>query len=250
MPRTSQLNDRTTPDRTYHRLSADCQAVRSGFLRLKRFILDERHSRQATRGGEEGGHARSAVTAVRRRSPAPSVRRSGAGGRRAASSRAQAPSLVLARRLAWLRKGRRAGCRSCEAGELAACFTVHARDLFGYACVVSGADRALAGELVQAAFEAAATVWWTLRGLPADQCRDWLRETLAAAAQSSTGHPCEPRARLPAAPAAHRADDSPVRPGLRRGRGPGPVRRLAAHPRGRLPRGRRRATRARRDRIR
>ena len=35
---------------------------------------------------------------------------------------------------------------SCEAGELAACFTVHARDLFGYACVVSGADSALAGE--------------------------------------------------------------------------------------------------------
>ena len=80
---------------------------------------------------------------------------------------------------------------SCDAGELAACFTVHARDLFGYACVVSGADRALAGELVQAAFEAAATVWCTLRGLPADQCRDWLRETLAAAAQSRTGHPVD-----------------------------------------------------------
>ena len=78
---------------------------------------------------------------------------------------------------------------SREAGELAACFTVHARDLFGYACVVSGADGALAGELVQAAFEAAATVWWTLRGLPTDQCRDWLRETLAAAALSRTGHP-------------------------------------------------------------
>ena len=79
--------------------------------------------------------------------------------------------------------------RSCDAGELAACFTVHARDLFGYACVVSGADRALAGELVQAAFEAAATVWCTLRGLPADQCRDWLRETLAAAAQDRTVTP-------------------------------------------------------------
>ena len=80
---------------------------------------------------------------------------------------------------------------SCDAGELAACFTVHARDLFGYACVVSGADRALAGELVQAAFEAAATVWCTLSTLPADQCRDWLRETLAAAAQSRTGHPVD-----------------------------------------------------------
>ena len=68
---------------------------------------------------------------------------------------------------------------------------MHARDLFGYACVVCGADRALAGELVQAAFEAAATVWCTLRGLPADQCRDWLRETLAAAAQRRTGHPAD-----------------------------------------------------------
>ena len=78
---------------------------------------------------------------------------------------------------------------SHDAGELAACFTVHARDLFGYACVVSAADRTLAGELVQASFEAATTVWSTLRGLPADQCRDWLRATLAAAAQSRTGLP-------------------------------------------------------------
>ncbi len=47
----------------------------------------------------------------------------------------------------------------------------------------------LAGELVQTSFEAATAVWSTLRGLPADQCRDWLRATLAAAAQSRTGHP-------------------------------------------------------------
>ena len=78
---------------------------------------------------------------------------------------------------------------SCDAGELAACFTAHSRDLFGYACVLSDADRALAGDLVQAAFEAAATAWCTLRGLPADQCRHWLREKLAAEAQSRTGHP-------------------------------------------------------------
>jgi DNA-directed RNA polymerase specialized sigma24 family protein len=80
---------------------------------------------------------------------------------------------------------------SHDAGELAACFTVHARDLFGYACVMCGGDRALAGELVQAAFEAASTVWCTLRGLPADQRHDWLRETLAAAARSRTGHPTD-----------------------------------------------------------
>ncbi len=78
---------------------------------------------------------------------------------------------------------------SRDAEELAACFTVHARDLFGYACVLSDADRPLASDQVQAAFEAAATVWCTLRDLPADQRYDWLRDTLAAAVQRRTGHP-------------------------------------------------------------
>ena len=77
---------------------------------------------------------------------------------------------------------------SRDAEELAASFTVHARDLFGYACVLSDADRAVASDLVQAAFEAATAVWCTLRGLPADQCHDWLRDSLAAAAQRRTGH--------------------------------------------------------------
>lgn len=81
----------------------------------------------------------------------------------------------------------RDGSRDAEG--LAACFTVHARSLFGYACVVSDADRPQAGDLVQAAFEAAATVWCTLRDLPADQCHGWLRDTLAAEAQRRTGHP-------------------------------------------------------------
>jgi DNA-directed RNA polymerase specialized sigma24 family protein len=72
--------------------------------------------------------------------------------------------------------------------ELAACFTVHARDLFGYACVLSDTDRALASDLVQATFEAAAPVWYTLRDLPAGQCREWLRATLAATARGRTGH--------------------------------------------------------------
>ena len=76
-----------------------------------------------------------------------------------------------------------------DAGELAACFTVHARDLFGHACVLADADQDLAGDLVQATFEAAAGVWCTLRDLPADQCHDWLRDTLAAGAQRHTGHP-------------------------------------------------------------
>lgn len=78
---------------------------------------------------------------------------------------------------------------SGDAGELAACFTVHARHLFGPACVLAGADRDLAGDLVQATFEAAAGVWCTLRHLPADQCQGWLRDTLAAVAQRRTGHP-------------------------------------------------------------
>jgi hypothetical protein len=80
---------------------------------------------------------------------------------------------------------------SRDAEELATCFTVHARDLFGYACVLTDADRRLAGEMVQAAFEAAAAVWGTLRDLPAGQRCDWLRDTLAAAAERRTGHPAD-----------------------------------------------------------
>jgi DNA-directed RNA polymerase specialized sigma24 family protein len=80
---------------------------------------------------------------------------------------------------------------SRDTEELAACFTIHARDLFGDACVLSDADRAVADDLVQGAFEAATTVWSTLRDLPADQCHDWLLDTLAAAAQDRTGHPAD-----------------------------------------------------------
>ncbi len=40
-------------------------------------------------------------------------------------------------------EGDRNGSRHAE--DLAACFTVHARDLFGYACALSGGNRALAG---------------------------------------------------------------------------------------------------------
>jgi DNA-directed RNA polymerase specialized sigma24 family protein len=77
---------------------------------------------------------------------------------------------------------------SRDAEELAACFTVHARDLFGYACVLADADRPLAEDLVQAAFEAAAAIWRTLRDRSAGQRYDWLRDTLAAAIQRQTGH--------------------------------------------------------------
>ena len=76
---------------------------------------------------------------------------------------------------------------SRDAEELTACFTVHARDLFGYACALSDGNRRLAGDLVEATFEAAAAVWCTVGGLPGDQCHGWLRDTLAAAAERRTG---------------------------------------------------------------
>jgi DNA-directed RNA polymerase specialized sigma24 family protein len=78
---------------------------------------------------------------------------------------------------------------SCDAEELAASLRLHARDLFGYACVLSDADRAVASDLVQGTFEVAAEAWCTLRDLPADECRDRLRDTLAATAERRTGHP-------------------------------------------------------------
>jgi DNA-directed RNA polymerase specialized sigma24 family protein len=71
-----------------------------------------------------------------------------------------------------------------DAQELAACFTDHARELFGYACFLARGDRALADDLVQAAFEAAGRAWCTLRCLSADQRRAWLRTTLANIAVS------------------------------------------------------------------
>src|ERR1700679_3258204 len=46
-----------------------------------------------------------------------------------------------------------------QVGELADCFVNYARGLFGYACVLTRGDRALAEELVQSAFVAAAGQW-------------------------------------------------------------------------------------------
>lgn len=66
-----------------------------------------------------------------------------------------------------------------DAAELEACFTAHARDLFGFACTLARGDLALADDLVQAAFEAAALAWQTLRSLGDQQLRSWLRSTLA-----------------------------------------------------------------------
>jgi RNA polymerase sigma factor (sigma-70 family) len=71
-----------------------------------------------------------------------------------------------------------------DAAELATCFKAHASRLFGHACVLARGDRALADDLVQATFEAAARAWQTLRGLAEEQLRGWLRSTLANVAAS------------------------------------------------------------------
>jgi RNA polymerase sigma factor (sigma-70 family) len=91
-----------------------------------------------------------------------------------------------------------------EAEELAGCFTTHARDLFGYACVLTRGDQALAHDLVQAAFEAAAQAWQKVRGLPEDQRRGWLRKTLANIAVNGFRREAAFRDRLPRIEALYR----------------------------------------------
>jgi len=91
-----------------------------------------------------------------------------------------------------------------DAEELAECFTAHARDLFGYACVVARGDRALADDLVQAAFEAAGRAWWSLRCLAEDRRRGWLRVTLAKIAVSGFRREAAFRDRLPRIEARYR----------------------------------------------
>jgi RNA polymerase sigma-70 factor (ECF subfamily) len=73
-----------------------------------------------------------------------------------------------------------------EAEELAACFALHAPQLFGYACVVARGNQAHADDLVQAAFEAASRAWRVLRPLSDEQRRGWLRATLATIAVSGS----------------------------------------------------------------
>jgi len=84
-----------------------------------------------------------------------------------------------------------------DAEELAACFTAHGRELFGYACFLARGDRALAEDLVQAAFEAAAGAWQALRGLAEEQRSSWLRRTLANIAVNGFRREAAFRDRLP-----------------------------------------------------
>jgi RNA polymerase sigma factor (sigma-70 family) len=84
-----------------------------------------------------------------------------------------------------------------EAEELAACFRAHARDLFGYACVLTRGDRAMAEDLVQAAFEAAAEAWHVLGDLTEEQRRGWLWRMLASIAVDGFRRETAFRDRLP-----------------------------------------------------
>src|ERR1700758_4934514 len=65
-----------------------------------------------------------------------------------------------------------------HADEVAACFAAHARGLFGYACILTRGDRALADDLVQSAFMAAARQWPTMRCLRDAQRVRWLHTTV------------------------------------------------------------------------
>lgn len=84
-----------------------------------------------------------------------------------------------------------------EAEELAACFRAYARDLFGYACVLTRRDRAMAEDLVQAAFEAAAEAWHVLGDLTEEQRRGWLWRMLASIAVDGFRRETAFRDRLP-----------------------------------------------------
>jgi RNA polymerase sigma-70 factor (ECF subfamily) len=84
-----------------------------------------------------------------------------------------------------------------EAAELEECFAAHARKLFGHACVLARGDRALAEDLVQAAFEAATRAWKDLRSMAEEQRRGWLHRTMAHIAASGLRREAAFRDRLP-----------------------------------------------------
>lgn len=91
-----------------------------------------------------------------------------------------------------------------DACELAACFAADAAGLFGYACVLTRGDRALADDLVQEAFEAAARAWGILRCMADEQRRGWLRTTTANIAVSGFRREAAWRDRLPRIEARYR----------------------------------------------
>ena len=91
-----------------------------------------------------------------------------------------------------------------QAGELADCFTSYARGLFGYACVLTQGDRALADDLVQSTFMAAAGQWATVRHLDEPRRLAWLRTTVGNLAISAFRRNSAFRARFPQVEAIYR----------------------------------------------
>ena len=65
-----------------------------------------------------------------------------------------------------------------HAEEIGECFAAYAPGLFGYACALTQGDHALADDLVQSAFMAAAGQWPALRCLCEAQRRRWLHTTV------------------------------------------------------------------------
>jgi RNA polymerase sigma-70 factor, ECF subfamily len=75
-----------------------------------------------------------------------------------------------------------------HAEELGDCFAAYAPGLFGYACALTRGDRALADDLVQSTFVAAARQWSTMRCLRDAQRLRWLQTTVGNLAISSFRH--------------------------------------------------------------
>jgi len=84
-----------------------------------------------------------------------------------------------------------------HAEELADCFAAYAPGLFGYACALTRGDHALADDLVQSAFIAAARQWPALRCLGDAQRRRWLHTTAGHLAVSTFRRNQALGARLP-----------------------------------------------------
>jgi RNA polymerase sigma factor (sigma-70 family) len=91
-----------------------------------------------------------------------------------------------------------------HARELADCFDACAPSLFGYACVLTRDDRALAEDLVQATFIAATGQWPRVRCLCPAQRASWLRTTLGNLAVSTFRRNEAFRDRLPLLEARYR----------------------------------------------
>jgi RNA polymerase sigma-70 factor (ECF subfamily) len=95
-----------------------------------------------------------------------------------------------------------------DADELAAFFAAEAAGLFGYTCVLARGDRALAEDLVQAAFESVARAWGILRCMADGQRRGWLRTTAANIAVSGFRREAAWRDRLPRIEARYRQTEA------------------------------------------